>query len=153
MYFMYADEADQDGAREYLIYGAVFIPSENALTLHKEIERIRFHHGFGAGDSLKFSTGTKPKGMGRDDHTSAKNAVLEAAYEHQCVACCYVTPHSIAKGQPHENRLKFGLNTLLIKFNEFLSSNGAQCGMAFIDSSKDRLNYRFGFADFQAEAV
>jgi hypothetical protein len=137
MYLMYADEADQDGSREYLIYGAVFIPAEASVALHDELVSIRDVHGFEATDLFKFSTGTKPPDMPREAHTAAKSAVLEAAHSYQCVTCCYVIPHAIAKGQTHENRLKFGVNTLLSKFDEFLTSVGSQGGIAFLDSTTD----------------
>lgn len=134
---MYADEADQDGKREYLIYAGVFIPVTEAASLSRSIESIRFKSGFKTRDDLKFSSGTKPESITREQHTEAKSKILEAALTHKCVVCCYVTPHSIAKGSTHEDRLKFGINTLLQKFDEFLRSVRADGGIAFFVATRD----------------
>ena len=134
---MYADEADQDGSREFLVYAAVFFPAEKVLGLHDEVIRLRYKYGFEDGDLLKFSTGTKPKQVERENHTKLKNDVLELAVENGCQTCCYVIPHSIAKGQAHENRLKFGINTLLVKFDQFLEESGKVAGSVRFDHTTD----------------
>ncbi|HEV8035588.1 MAG TPA: hypothetical protein VGP75_12245 [Yoonia sp.] len=134
---MYADEADQDGSREFLVYAAVFFPADATLKLHKEVVRLRYKYGFKDGDLLKFSTGTKPKHVDRGDHTKLKNDILNLATDFGCQTCCYVVPHSIAKGQDNQTRLKFGINTLLLKFDQFLRESGKVAGTVRFDHTND----------------
>ncbi len=137
MYVMYADEADQDGSKEFLIYASVFFPSDQLLKIHKGMIAIRRKYGFKPKDKLKFSPGGVSKDITRQAHTDAKNAVLRLAATHHCKACCYITPHVIAKGQPHDKRLKFGINTLLMKFDQFLRENGNAPGVVKFDRTTD----------------
>lgn len=137
MYLMYADEADQDGQKEFLVYAAVFFPCEKLLYLHNAAEELRTKYGFSNSDQLKSSTGSKPNQVARENHTLIKNDILRIAAEADCKACCYVVPHSIAKGQDHETKLKFGINTLLMKFDQFLRENGGVAGCAKFDRTTD----------------
>lgn len=137
MYLMIADEADQDGSKQFLIYAGVFFPADQTLKLHSGIEKLRAKYGYIDGDKLKSSPVTKPSQISKENHKNIKNGVLDLAAQLGCKICCYVVPHAIAKGQTHENRLKFGSNTLLIKFDQFLKENGATPGLAFFDNTKD----------------
>jgi hypothetical protein len=77
---MFADEADQDAVdKQYLIYGAIYVPTGNALILCKEISRLRLKYGFPTDAPLKFSTGTIPDTVTREDHALLKSEVLSAA--------------------------------------------------------------------------
>ncbi|WP_298558301.1 hypothetical protein [uncultured Aliiroseovarius sp.] len=137
MYILIADEADQDGQKQFLVFAAVFFPSEKLLELHKGVESLRADHGYVSGDVLKSSPMTKPEHVSRDQHAEVKNKILKLAADTGCKICCYVVPHAIAKGQSHEDRLKFGTNTILTKFDQFLSENGGVPGLAFFDHTKD----------------
>jgi len=137
MYLMFADEADQDGEKEFLVYAGVFFPSDAVLQLHQKVQALRTKFGFAEDDVLKFSSGTKPKGIDNKTHTEIKNSVLKLAAEMGCKTCCYIVPNDIAKGQPLENRLKYGMNTLLIKFDQFLRECGSLPGAVFFDKTTD----------------
>ncbi len=143
MYLIYADEADQDGQRELLVYASVFFPANNLLSISNKVSQLREKHGFRNGDSLKFSTGTKPSDVSREQHTAIKAEILRLAVKNDCKACCYVIPHAIAKGKPHEDRLKFALNTLLIKFDQFLKESGSIPGSAHFDHTEDYNQNKF----------
>lgn len=137
MFLLYADEADQDGSKEYLVFVAVFVPADQALKIHQRIGQIRATYGFESDTAFKFSPGGLPKGISRETHTAAKNDVLEMAVEANCKTCCYIVPHDIAKGQTPENRLKFAVNTLLLKFDEFLAESGGVGGIVKFDRTTD----------------
>ncbi|MEP2028143.1 MAG: hypothetical protein ABJI96_05475 [Paracoccaceae bacterium] len=134
---MIADEADQDGAKEFLVFAGVFFPGEKMLQIHNEVGSLRNKYGFVDSDVLKSATGTRPKKMLPADHAEIKNSILELAAATNCKICCYIIPHAIAKGQNHENRLKFGTNTLLIKFDQFLRESGKLGGIALFDHTTD----------------
>lgn len=137
MYMMFADEADQDGSREFLVYVAVFVPVSEALTIKREIESLRTEFEFPAGSPLKFSSGTRPSSVTREAHAEIKNRVLALAAQSDCKICCYLVPHSIAKGQDLQGRLKFAVNTLASKFDQFLRESGGVGGWAFFDRTTD----------------
>jgi hypothetical protein len=137
MYLMYADEADQDGAKEYLVYAGVFIPMPQVATIHKSIQNARVKHGFSDGDVLKFSVSTGPKSVTKEAHAAIKAEVLALASSTECKTCCYVIPHAIAKNQSLETKLKFAVNTLLTKFNQFLRERQQAGGVACFDHSSD----------------
>lgn len=137
MYIMIADEADQDGSREFLVYAAVFFPAEHLKKLADGVSELRTKYGYENGDSLKFTSGRIPDGVTRENHLEIKKKIIALAIECGCKTSCYVIPHAIAKGQPHENKLKFGLNTLLTTFEKFLRENGEVAGTAYFDHTTD----------------
>jgi len=137
MYLMIADEADQDGEKEFLVFAGVFFPSDNLRHIHNGVKALREQYGFSTSDVLKSATGTKPKNVTPRQHAEIKNGILDLAAVQGCKICCYVVPHAIAKGQDHVNRLKFGTNTLLIKFDQFLREQGKVAGIALFDETND----------------
>ena len=77
MYLMIADEADQDGAKEFLVFAGVFFPAEQLLKITNSVVNLRKKIGFSGTDMLKSSFGTKPKDVSPEDHAKIKNAVLK----------------------------------------------------------------------------
>lgn len=137
LYLMYADEADQDLSKEFLVYAAVFFPSESIGKLHTAISNLRAEHGFRAEHPLKFSPGNIPNVVSREKHAELKTKVLELAAEEGCKCCCYVAPSSIAKAKPLETRLKWAVNTLCLKFDEFLAEQRVDAGIVKLDHTTD----------------
>lgn len=133
MYLFYADEADQDGAKEFFVYAAAFIPSEAALPICERVEKLRISAGYLETDPLKFSPRSKPEQVSREDHAQIKNDVLELAREFEVKVCCQVTPHVIATNQGTGTTVKWGANTLIGKFDQFLSESGKLSGVALFD--------------------
>lgn len=88
MYLMYADEADQDGEREFLVYASIFYPSTAIRDMCCEVEKYRKKYGFRDGDTLKFSSGTKPDTVSRESHAKIKESILALASKYNCKACC-----------------------------------------------------------------
>jgi hypothetical protein len=132
MYLMFGDEADADQGRgqKFFVYGAAFINSLSAEDLHDGIQRLREKFGYAARDSLKFSG--CPKGITLDQHRDIKREVIKLARNNDVVFCGYAISHAIAKGQTHDNLVLFGANTVLGKYNEFLSEKN-DIGAALVD--------------------
>jgi Protein of unknown function (DUF3800) len=137
MYLMYADEADQDGSKEFLVYAGVFIPMKQVAKIHASIQHARNKHGFSDGDVLKFSASTAPKSVSKEAHAAIKSDILALAGSTECKTCCYVVPHAISKNQKLETKLKFAVNTLLVKFDQFLRENKEAGGVVCFDHSTD----------------
>ena len=88
MYLMIADEADQDGSKEFLVFGGVFFPSAKLLTITNEIERLRRNCGYPVGTVLKSAVNTRPKNISPSQHAKIKNEMLALAqreYPKLCV--------------------------------------------------------------------
>lgn len=137
MHIMIADEADQDGEKDFLVFSAVFFPSDSLIKLHTGVAALRNQYNYHADDLLKSSTGSKPNQVSREQHAEIKNKVLELASKNCCKVCCYVIPNDIAAGQDLSNRMKFGTNTLLAKFDQFLVEAKSAAGIAYFDRSTD----------------
>lgn len=149
LYLMLADEADQDGSKEFLVMASIFFPSEALKPLHKAVEAERRKAGFAPTAELKFKSRSRPATVNVETHTVLKNRVLELAAEHGCQACCYLAPHSIAGKQPLDTRLKWGANTLLLKFDQFLRIRGEAPGLVLFDRTSDYNQHDYFKSVFQ----
>lgn len=138
MYIMYADEADQDGQREYLIAAAIFVPAEQVKGLTEAVELARTSVGLLPGDNLKFGSGSRPSDrISFADHRTLKNKILTLAHEHGVEVCCYVCPHDIASKQDTATRMTWAANTLLGKFDQYLGERDEAAGIALFDRTTD----------------
>jgi len=135
MHLMFGDEADKDAAKDkkFFVYGAIFVPSNSISALHAEVERLRVAAGMSGTDTLKSGTNTKPTGMANDAHRQLKIDVTRAALEKGNVKLCVqVTLHDLARNQDHDDRILYGANTILAKFNQFLAAQNSY-GFAVMD--------------------
>lgn len=152
MYLMFADEADQDATKKsFLVYGAIYVPTNQAYELCKKIGSQRKKYGFSETDTLKFSTGTIPESVTRDDHAALKSSVLSIAAEHEVSAACYVVFHDVAKNQDKETKLKWAINTLCVNFDRFLKRKN-ESGIAFFDRTTDFKQENY-FKEIMAEGT
>jgi hypothetical protein len=62
-----------------------------------------------------------------------KAKVIELAIQHGVVFCAYAILHALASNQAHRELVAFGANTLLGKFNEFLSTDKDTVGFVMFD--------------------
>lgn len=151
MYLMFGDEADKDAAKEkkFFVYGGIFVPTNSIPPLHSEVERLRVAAGMAATDSLKSNTNTKPKTMTAETHRQLKNDVMKAAREKGNVRfCAQVTLHELARNQEHDDRVQFGANTILGKFNTFLRGQSSY-GFAVMDRMPVNTPYEYLKEKFQ----
>src|SRR5262245_17489387 len=120
MYLMFGDEADAEQGRgqKFFVCGAMFVDVDHVERLHDRIQDVRDKFGYGYTDSLTFSG--CPKGIARNEHREVKKEIVKLARKHDVVFCAYAILHAIATGQTHRDRVLFGANTLLDKFNDFL---------------------------------
>jgi len=83
MYLFLSDETNttQSDTVQFLIFGAMVIPMENAPAAVKEVLEIRQCHGYPPGSEFKFDTRNKPNNPAT---TSAPNrSTLLPQLEHQ----------------------------------------------------------------------
>jgi hypothetical protein len=135
MYLMFGDEADkeQTAGKKFFVYGAVFVPTNSMASLHAEIEKARKEAGLVNTDSLKSSSNSRPEGFPPEKHRVLKNTVMKLAREVGNVKfCAQVTLHELARNQEQKDLVLFGANTILGKFNTFLSDNRTQ-GYVLLD--------------------
>ena len=127
----------------YFIYGAVFIPVDQALPIHRKIQSLRARFRFHPSDSLKFKTHSRPTQIDIDSHREAKSRLLAIAAETGVVFCAYAVPHAIARNKSKRELTTFGANTLLQRFDRFCEEAGSP-GIVMFDRmlpTSDENNY------------
>jgi hypothetical protein len=135
MYLMLGDEADfeQGKGQKFFVYGAIFIPPDSIKPLSDAIEAVWVAAKFEPTDSLKFADKTRPEKITREDFREVKAKVMDLAAKHGVVFCAYAILHALASTQAHKQRVEFGANTLLGKFNEFLGTDKDTFGLVLFD--------------------
>lgn len=136
-FLMFADEADQDASKEFIVHGAVFIPASKAVDIKSEVRRLKIDVGYPVETPVKSSPRSCPKNVSREDHASLKNAILTLAESTGCKATLYVVPSSIAKKQELATRLEWATNALCYNFEKFLKESKAHGGLVHFDSTTD----------------
>jgi hypothetical protein len=151
MFLMFGDEADAEQSRgqKFFVYGAVFIPTNNIVALHTELEKARKSAGFADTDSLKSASRSRPKHVSAETHRDLKSRVMKVAHEVGNVKfCAQVTLHELARNQKHDDLVLFGANTVLGKFNAFLSESKS-FGYTLLDRVPVENPYRYLKEKFQ----
>jgi hypothetical protein len=135
MHLMFGDEADhnQTVGKKFFVYGGAFAPTDSLAALHTAVEEARKDAGLSPTDSLKSSSKSRPKTMSPEQHRDLKQKVMESAREVGNVKfCAYVILHELARNQKHDDLVLFGANTVLGKFNAFLTESKSY-GCAILD--------------------
>jgi hypothetical protein len=134
MYLMYGDEADAEEGRgqKFLLYGGIFIEHSKVWAAHLRIEELRKRAGFAPEDSLKFAGRTRPEAVSAEAHRKIKSAVIALAQELGVIFCAYVFLHAIGRAQEPTDLIEFGANTVLGRYNEFLTEKNEH-GIAKLD--------------------
>jgi hypothetical protein len=119
-YILYGDETNAEPGEhvEFFIYGGVWLPIERLPDLDKAVAAIRKEAGYEPGDILKFDTRSRPDRVSRAEHTAAKQAVLQAAFDLGLRFCAVVVLHDIAWDP--EWRWSLQADELLQTFDSFL---------------------------------
>jgi hypothetical protein len=120
---MYGDEADAEegSGQKFFLYGGIFIEHSKAWTANVKIEELRKKAGFGAQDSLKFASSTRPKAVTADAHRDIKSAVIALAQDLGVTFCVYIFLHAIGRSQDQSDLIEYGASTVLGRYNEFLT--------------------------------
>ncbi len=129
MKLLYCDESNmEERSGDFLVYGGVVVPSENAKALSEDIRLIRQQAGIAATERVKFMPVVPP--CDHSAYIGVKQAIIEAAIKHNAHLIAYLVLHDLAK-TPNEARL-FGINTVCTHFNWMLNRIGGP-GLALID--------------------
>lgn len=150
MYYLVTDETNVTASNnaEFFIYGGLALSGEQLSEIHRQISAIRERYGFESNDTLKFDTNSRPSHLSQQDHTSAKNDVIEVCYHAGAKFIVYLIHHKIAQGDS-DNITEFALNSVLAAFNRrFLPEKGSD-GIAVIDRLPDGKAYKMLRGKFQ----
>ena len=129
MKLLYCDESNmEERSGDFLVYGGVVVPGENAKALSEDIRKIRQKAGIEATERVKFLPPVSP--CDHKAYIEVKQAIIEAAIDREAVFIAYLVLHDLAK-DPEEARL-FGINTVCTHFNWILNRIGGP-GLALID--------------------
>lgn len=129
MKLLYCDESNmEERAGDFLVYGGVVVPGENAKALSDDIRLIRQKAGIAATERVKFLPPAPP--CDHHAYIGVKQSIIEAATKHGAILLAYLVLHDLAKN-PDEARL-FGINTVCTHFNWVLNRIGGP-GLVLID--------------------
>jgi len=139
---MCCDETNASPSKNvnFFVYGGLVVDADQLGPLSEDIAAIRIKSGFGADDSLKFRTASRPEALDRDEWTNSKSKTIKSCREHgaKFIACLIL--HQIAKGGAKETST-WQLNTCAEEFNRRLT-NESDYGMVIIDRVADHREYK-----------
>ena len=123
MYVLLTDETNLEAsaAVRFFTYGGLIVPIANIPALHTKVLDIRKQAGYGPTDRLKFETKSRPKHVSVEAATKAKREVVAVAIDSGCLFVACVVLHAIAKNQGIEKTIQFGANSVIAKFNTYLT--------------------------------
>lgn len=149
MKLLFADEADQNagGGSKFFVYGAAMFDAGKVKRLTESVTKIRVNAGYEPNDVLKFAAADKPKQVRKEKWIEAKCAVLELARRQNVRFFGYCVHHGITKNQCHADKLKFGANTVISKFQQYLKENN-DVGFCFFDRWDNDQHFAFQRAKF-----
>jgi len=126
---LYCDESNMEQrSGDFVVYGGVVIPAENAKALSEDIRIIRQSAGIAATERVKFLPPAPP--CDHHAYIAVKQAIIEAAIKRGAKLLAYLVLHDLAK-DPDQARL-FGINTVCTHFNWVLKHIGGP-GLVLID--------------------
>lgn len=129
MHLLYCDESNMENRNgEFLLYGGVIIPPDNARPLAEEIALIRKRARIPVTERVKFAP--TPPGISHADYIAVKQGIINAAIKHEAIFIAYAVLHDLAN-DPEKARM-FGINTLCTHFNWILNRLGGP-GLVLID--------------------
>jgi hypothetical protein len=134
MHFLFTDESNLNPREnvKFFTYGGLIIEANQLRNLHDRIEAIRTQYGYTSRDQLKFDTHVRPTHLSVEDVTNAKQAVVQACIECNCLFIAYVVLHAIARNTPINDTIMWGANQVIGKFNYFLEQNNSH-GVVAVD--------------------
>ncbi|WP_133192741.1 DUF3800 domain-containing protein [Labrenzia sp. 011] len=136
MDLFYCDESNLENRKgEFLLYGGVRIPGEQAASLSTKIEQLRLKAGLASDTRLKFNP--KPPELTHEQFRALKQDIITAAIEHDCQFLAYVVLHNLADDPDTARR--FGINTVCYHFHCALNRSERK-GLVLIDRFNDEGN-------------
>ncbi len=136
MYLLYCDETNLvPAAGDFLIYGGVTIPADNAHAFSIAIDQLRAEAGVDREFSLKFNPG--PDHLTHRQFIDLKQRIFELCVDHYLKLLCYVVLHDIATTPDVARRN--GINKVALNYDLILGTENA-CGIVLIDRFTDEGN-------------
>lgn len=149
-FILFADETNLESGRHsrFFIYGGVLLPARMLPAVHAFIEGVRQKWGFSATDEFKFDTNSRPSTVSIEQHTAAKQEVLEGLPALGVQFMVYVVHHGVAFTQARSERVAMGANTVIAGFHRFLGRQNAT-GICILDRQPEGSAFRYLEEKFQ----
>lgn len=149
MYLGFLDEADHTKRNQFTICGLTVVDASAAKALSADIRRvISQSEGFPAGSVLKSASASRPAGCTLEQHKIAKNNVFDVLVRDGLKFFGYAYFNSGKENNSSKNQI-FGFNTLLGKFNDFLTKRD-DVGVVYVDRIQGKVNdYQDIFSYFE----
>lgn len=136
MRLLYCDESNlEEREGDFLLYAGISIPTERAESLHQAIGQLREARGIERTERVKFAPAAAP--LTHAEYRELKQAIIEAAVEHDCKLHAYAVLHDLARNPDQARR--FGINTICWHFQCALN-RANEAGLVLIDRFNDEGN-------------
>jgi hypothetical protein len=149
MYWFFTDETNlEPNQGTFFMYGGLIMTPEQIRLVDESLERIRAEYGYGATDSFKFQTSSRPRHITQDKWTASKLAALEEAARIGVEMIVYIVHHKIA-AEP-DKRIEYALNSVLDHFDSHYLGEKNDVGAVCVDRLDPKFGYKYLRQRFQA---
>jgi hypothetical protein len=132
MYFFYCDETNLQDHNQFLIYGGLSIPEDNASDLSDRVDEIRREAEVEEDFLLKFNPG--PPNLDHQEFISLKQDIIEVAIEHECKIFTSMIHHGVIDGGNVNLARRNEINRVIFNFHQYL---GDEYGLVLFDRFDD----------------
>jgi hypothetical protein len=135
MQLLYTDETNLDPEHaDFFAYGGISVDVTHTAALSADINALRGRYGYGRQDVLKFNTRERPNHITPAVHAQIKQAVMEAAAQHQVKFLASLILHQVATSPDDARRNE--INRICYHFDCHLNRVG-DVGLVLIDTFQD----------------
>lgn len=150
-YLLFTDETNRSPVQNatFFIYGGVFFPTDKLKELNNLVEEARLNNNYGPKDEFKFETNSRPEHVTREQHTAAKNTVINGCIRLgvKFVACLVL--HNIASTRSDDMLIHWGANSVFCSFERFLQEEDST-GICIVDRLPFNSSFQYLKEKFQA---
>ncbi|GEM_PF-1979937 len=151
VYLLYTEETGlrRDPKSRFFVYGAMFFPIDALDHMHNLVQRSRDENGFRPGDELRFSAGSRPKHLTKEQHTAARRYIIDGCRQIGARLITTIVLPGVARGRPIGELAGWGVNSALGAFEDLLTQEDAT-GICVLDRLPFTQPYKYLQTRFQS---
>lgn len=154
VYLLYTEETSirRDPKSRFFTYSGMFFPADSLADIHSLVRHIRDDSDFRDVEEFKFSAGSRPKNLTKEQHAAARRDVLNGCRQIGARLITTIVLPGVAKGRPMGELVGWGVNAVLGAFEDFLTQEDAT-GICVLDRLPFTQPYKYLKTRFQSGAT
>lgn len=138
MHLLLADETNRNSDRsDFFIYGALYFDLDYLTDIDAWIKGIREDFGYGPGGYLKWTYNDAPPSVSKNEHTAAKNEVIQIAQYVEATFIPILVHHGIRSSVGREQQFKWAIRDVLSRYDYHLRNVADDTGICAVDPIPD----------------